>query len=165
MRQVKGGSRAPESRPRPGRTDVVRGLSSGTSREAAALGARRVARRDIGDAPGLPDFSRLLANRLVATLEARPFRPTAAQLEWVWGGDLVRGEAPATRARIAACRYAGLFTDHVVQDLAAEGAPGAYATIWLCARSAFIASVTSGAAERPPDGDVAAWENEGGAAS
>jgi hypothetical protein len=112
-----------------------------------------------GNDAGLTDASRRLADRLIVGLVERPFRPTADELAWVWGGDLVRGEARASRARIAAGRYAGLLTNHVVTDFTVQGAPGAYARIWLCARSAFITTASS----PPPDGGLAAWEGEGGA--
>jgi hypothetical protein len=112
-----------------------------------------------------PDVAHLLANRLVAGLDDRPFRPTADQLARVWGGELVRGERRENRARIAAGRYAALLTDHVVQDVAVEGGPGAYALIWLCARRAFIASMSSEDLEAPGNGEVSRWENDGGRAA
>jgi hypothetical protein len=86
---------------------------------------------------GRAERGRRLANELVGGLDARPFRPTADQLAWVWGGDLARGEARADRARVAAGRYAALFADHLVQDVTIDAAPAAYARIWLCARAAF----------------------------
>lgn len=110
-----------------------------------------------------PDVSRLLASRLIAGLDTRPFSPTADQLASIWGGELVRGESQASRARIAAGRYAALLTDHVVHDVAIDGAPGAYARIWLCARLAFIESLTSPPSGRLIGGEVSSWENEGGA--
>jgi hypothetical protein len=112
-----------------------------------------------------PDVAHLLASRLVAGLDDRPFRPTADQLARVWGGDLVRGERRENRARIAAGRYAALFTDHVVQDVAVDGGPGAYALIWVCARSAFIGNMSSKDPESQSDGEVSRWENDGGAAA
>jgi len=117
---------------------------------------------DLGDPP---DIVWVLASRLVAGLDERPFHPTAKQLAWVWGGELVLGEAMASRARIAAGRYAGLFTNHVVPDVALDGAPGAYARIWLCARLAFMESVAAGDSGSPRPGGVSAWENEGGRAA
>jgi hypothetical protein len=116
------------------------------------------------DVASPPDVSRLLASRLMSALDDRPFRPTTAQLAWVWGGDLVPGEARASRARIASARYASLFAEHVVRDMTIEGAPGAYARIWLCARLAFVSTLPS-EAQPSAGGEVLAWENEGGAAS
>jgi hypothetical protein len=119
-----------------------------------------------GEDLGAPsDIVWALASRLVAGLDDRPFHPTAEQLAWVWGGELVLGEAMESRARIAAGRYAGLFTNHVVPDVALDGAPGAYARIWLCARLAFMESVAAGDSGSPGPGDVSAWENEGGRAT
>jgi hypothetical protein len=106
---------------------------------------------DVADAP---DVVRLLASRLVVGLEDRPFRPTADQLASVWGGDLVLGETRERRARIAASRYALLFTRHVLQDVTLDGAVGAYVRIWLCARAAFIESVASEDPEPVGDGEV-----------
>lgn len=118
----------------------ARGLAGPDERRGLApVVAHRVASVS-GDVQGLTSASRLLADRLVAGLDDRPFRPTADQLAWVWGGELVRGEARASRVSIAAGRYAALLADHVVEDVTAEGAPGAYARIWRCARSAFIES-------------------------
>jgi hypothetical protein len=118
-----------------------------------------------GDVADLIEPSRLLASRWIAGLDNRPFAPTADQLAWVWGGKLVRGEARTSRARIAAGRYAALFTDHVIGDITIDGAPGAYARIWLCARLAFIESVTAEPSEPPSDGALSAWEYEGGGTS
>lgn len=87
-----------------------------------------------------PDASHRLAVAWLTTLEDRPFKLSTQRLEWV-GGDLVLGEARPRRMRIAAGRFAGLFADHVAQDMGAEGAPGAYALVWQCARSAFIESM------------------------
>ena len=39
---------------------------------------------------------------------------------------------------IEASRFATRVANHVAQDVAAQGAPGAYALIWLCARRAFV---------------------------
>ena len=86
------------------------------------------------------DASRALAMRWVATLDERPFRPSLEQLARVNGGDLVVGEARDRRMRLAADRYAGLFADHVAQDVEVEAGPGAYALVWACARLAFIES-------------------------
>lgn len=108
--------------------------------------------------------SRTLASRWIATLDDRPFRPTPERLAWVAGGDLVEGEARARRLPIAAARHASLFADHVMQDMAAEGGPGAYVRIWLCARRAFIDSMSAVTPAEPSDTGVASWENEGGAA-
>ena len=108
-------------------------------------------------------ISRTLAARWIATLDERPFRPTPQQLALVDGGDLVAGEARDRRRPIAAARYASLFTDHVVQDMAAEGAPGAYVRIWLCARRAFIEDMSTATSLLSEVG-LASWENEGGAA-
>lgn len=114
----------------------------------------------VGD---LANASRLLADRLIAGLDDRPFCPTPDQLAWVWGGDLVRGETRAARARIAGGRYAALLTDHVFGDVRNEAAPGAYVRIWLCARLAFIESTTSEPSGSASDGALGAWEYEGGA--
>jgi len=65
---------------------------------------------------------------------------------------------------MAAARYAALFADHVAQDMAAEGAPGAYVRIWLCARRAFIESMSTGTIVDPSDAGIASWESEGGSA-
>jgi hypothetical protein len=67
------------------------------------------------------DDSRLLATKLIAGLDSWPFRPTAAQLAWVWGGELVMGEAQESRSRIAAGRYAALFTVGEVSSWENEG--------------------------------------------
>ena len=104
--------------------------------------AGRADTRDRGDSGDPTNASRLLADQLIAGLDNRPFCPTADQLARVWGGDLVAGETRASRARIAAGRYAALFTDHVIGDISVEAAPGAYAWFWLCARLAFIQSTT-----------------------
>lgn len=109
-------------------------------------------------------ISRTLAARWIATLDERPFRPTPEQLVQVDGGDLVDGEARDRRRPIAAARYAALFTDHVAQDMAAEGAPGAYVRIWLCAQRAFIEDMDTGTSADPSDAGIASWENEGGSA-
>jgi hypothetical protein len=105
----------------------------------------------------------MLAARWIATLDGRPFRPTPEQLAQVDGGDLVDGEARDRRRPIAAARYASLFTDHVAQDMAVEGAPGAYVQVWLCARRAFIDSMSTATSVLSEVG-LASWENEGGAA-
>ena len=60
------------------------------------------------------------------------------------GGDIVVGEAHDRRMRLAAARYAGLFADHVAQDLETDAGPGAYALVWACARLAFIESFVPG---------------------
>jgi hypothetical protein len=65
----------------------------------------------------------------------------------VAGGDLDEGEARARRLPMAAARYAALFADHVAQDVGAEGGPSAYVRIWLCARRAFIESMSKPAAQ------------------
>jgi hypothetical protein len=102
-------------------------------------------RADPEAAPDIPgDISRSLAIEWLATLEDRPFRPSAEQLDWVDGGDLVIGEARARRLRVAAPRFAGLFADHVASDMSVEGGPGAYALVWQCARWAFIEGMTVG---------------------
>ena len=111
------------------------------------------------------DVSRLLADEWIGGLDTRPFRPTANQLASVWGGELTRGETQEQRVRVAAGRYAALFTDHVVEDVTIEGGPGAYMRIWQCARQAFIQSMTSEHGGPAAPGDVLAWENEGGQAS
>ena len=105
----------------------VRAGPSGGGKPVVDLRGARTNGAGVADAP---DVAHLLASRLVAGLDDRPFRPTADQLARVWGGDLVRGERRENRARIAAGRYAALFTDHVVQDVAVAGGPGAYARIW-----------------------------------
>jgi hypothetical protein len=119
---------------------------------------------DGGDIGDLANATRLLADRLIAGLDDRPFRPTADELAFVWGDNLVPGETRASRARIAAGRYAALLTDHVGGDITVEGGAGAYVRIWLCARLAFIKSATGEPPKAPSDGPVGAWENEGGAA-
>jgi hypothetical protein len=48
--------------------------------------------------------------------------------------------------------------------MAAEGAPGAYVRIWLCARRAFIDNMDTGTSADPSDAGIASWENEGGSA-
>ncbi len=143
------------------RVDVRAGPSGGGKPVVDLRGARTNG-AGVADAP---DVAHLLASRLVAGLDDRPFRPTADQLARVWGGDLVRGERRENRARIAAGRYAALFADHVVQDVAVDEGPGAYALIWLCARSAFIASMSSEDPESRSDGEVSRWESDGGAAA
>jgi hypothetical protein len=110
------------------------------------------------------DVIRRLADRFIAGLGKRPFRPTPMELARVWGGELVRGETRDSRARIAGGRYASLFADHAVQDVSGDGAPGAYARIWLCARLAFIESMGTGSSSPPPGPGVLRWENEGGTA-
>ena len=75
----------------------------------------------VGD---LANASRLLADRLIAGLDDRPFCPTPDQLAWVWGGDLVRGETRAARARIAGGRYAALLADHVIEGCQHRGGAG-----------------------------------------
>ena len=90
-----------------------------------------------------PDLVRLLADRWIAGLDDRPFRPTSEQLAWVWGGELARGETRQRRARLAGWRYAELFARHVVQDVTVEGGVGAYCRVWLCAQRAFVESVGS----------------------
>ena len=99
------------------------------------------------DGADASDVVQPLASRLVAGLDNRPFYPTPDQLAWVWGGDLVPGETRHNRAPIAAARYAGLFTNHVVPDVTLDGAAGAYARIWLCARLAFTEIMVSESAE------------------
>ena len=80
------------------------------------------------------------AAALVASLGARPFTLSAAQLTAIGADDLVEGEQPGPLASVVACRYASLVADHVSRDLVmtAPGAPGAYATVWECAREAFV---------------------------
>lgn len=90
-----------------------------------------------------PDLVRLLANRWIAGLDGRSFRPTSDQLQWVWGGELARGETRQRRAPLAGWRYAELFAGHVVQDITVEGGVGAYCRVWLCAQRAFVESVES----------------------
>jgi len=127
-------------------------------------GADRTSAPTPGDGGTDPaDLVRLLAHRLVAGLDGRPFRPTDDQLDWVWGGELGPGETRQSRAKIAACRYAELFTRHVVQDVTVEGAVGAYTRIWLCSRRSFIESIASREPDQPGDADLSRWENEGGA--
>lgn len=104
--------------------------------------------------------SAALADRLMATLDDTPFQPTAAQLAWVDGGDLVAGHEDGPLARIAAGRYASLFANNVIGDISADGAAGAYIRIFECARQAFLQSLSRGL---PPDSDALRWENEGGA--
>ena len=47
----------------------------------------------------------------------------------------------------------------------AAGISGAYALIWLCARSAFIASISSEDPESRSDGEISRWESDGGPAA
>lgn len=131
-------------------------------RDQATL-AERTGASGSGDSGDPISASRLLAERLIAGLADRPFRPTTDQLARAWGGDLARGETRASRVRIAAGRYAALLADHVIEDMSVEGAPAAYARIWLCARSAFITSGTAESSGAPDDPAVSAWEDEGGA--
>jgi hypothetical protein len=100
-------------------------------------------RPDAGAVARVPvdDVSRSLAIEWLTFLTDRPFKPSAQQLGWVDGGDLVAGEARSRRMRVAAARFAGLFADHVAQDMAVECGPGAYALVWQCARQAFIKSM------------------------
>jgi hypothetical protein len=155
--------------PYPGHATVIAGedprdeVRPDESRGVATL-VERAATSDARDNGDLANTSRLLADRLIAGLDARSFRPTADQLATVWGGDLVRGETRASRARIAAGRYAALFTDHVIGDVTVDGGAGAYVRIWLCARLAFIESATPDPSEALSDGPLGVWENEGGAA-
>ena len=104
-----------------------------------------------------------LADRLVATLEDRPFAPTAQDLATIGGGDLVVGAEPGPLAHAIADRYAGLLANHVVRDVRADGAPEAYARIWLCARAAFLHSLDPDDANGTQAAGVPVWENEGGA--
>jgi hypothetical protein len=85
--------------------------------------------------------SHALATRLVATLEDRPFALTAAQLDWIDGGELVAGQEDGPLARMVAGRFALLFANHVIGDVTATGAPGAYFRIVECARQAFLQSL------------------------
>jgi hypothetical protein len=104
----------------------------------------------IGEGSATDDRAgRALADRLVATLGDRPFRPTSRQLTAIGGGFLVPGDEPGPMARAVAGRYAGLLTRHLVQDVTIDGAPEAYARIWLCARRAFLRSLEQGDAEAP----------------
>jgi hypothetical protein len=106
--------------------------------------AHHTQRRDLGASASAPaDISRSLAIEWLATLEARPFRPSAQQLDWVDGGDIVIGEARPRRMRVAATRFAGLFADHVAQNMTVAGGPGAYALVWQCARWAFVESLAA----------------------
>jgi hypothetical protein len=115
-----------------------------------------------GEIADQPDSGWLLASRLIAGLDKRPLLLTDEQLESIWGDALVPGETPASRARIAAGRYASVFTHHVVPDVSLDAAPSAYARIWLCARLAFIESATSEPSDRLTRGEILSWENEGG---
>lgn len=105
-------------------------------------------------------LSRTLADRLIATLDDRPFVPSASQLAWVDGGDLGFGADASPRIAEAAGRYADLLVHHVIGDVSVDGAPGAYFRIWQCARQAFLESL---AGHAPPDSATSSWENEGGA--
>jgi hypothetical protein len=163
MVQVEGGARPALTRK--DRVDVPQDTVHGTHARAHPLIQEAGTVRKCSVPGDSPDVSRALASELIAELGQRPFHPTTEQLAWVWGGELVLGEATASRARIAACRYAALFAGHVVRDVATDGAPGAYARIWLCARLAFIESMTSEASQPWPGPDVVAWEIEGGTAS
>jgi hypothetical protein len=116
-------------------------------------------------AAGRPVTPRSVADGWVAALDQRPFHPTPEQLAWVAGGDLVEGEASDRRRPIAAARYAALFADHVAQDLTADEGAGAYVRIWLCARRAFIDSMSPAGSDAPSEPGVGAWESEGGAAA
>lgn len=106
--------------------------------------AHRTRRWDLAaPAPAPAEISRSLAIEWLAALEARPFRPSAQQLDWVENGDVVFGEARSRRMRVAATRFAGLFADHVAQDMTVAGGPGAYALLWQCARWAFVESLAA----------------------
>jgi hypothetical protein len=145
-------------------SEVPRNNVRRDERRGVATLVERAATSDEEDNRDLAGATRLLADRLLAGLDDRPFRPTADELALVWGGALVKGEKRASRARIAAGRYAALLTNHVIGDVTVEGGRGAYVRIWLCARLAFIKSATPEPSEGPSDGPVGAWENEGGAA-
>jgi hypothetical protein len=106
--------------------------------------------------------SRALANGLVATLDDRPFLLTAAQLAWVDGGELVAGQENGPLTRIVAGRFATLFADHVIGDVSADGAPGAYVRVLECARQAFLQSLPG---RSPADRDALRREKEGGTAT
>ena len=128
--------------------------------------AERIADRVAATSSPADDRStgRALAARWIATLDERPFRPTPERLAWVAGGDLDEGEARARRLPMAAARYAALFAGHVAQNMDAQGGPDAYVRIWLCARRAFIDSLSAGTPADLSDAGVASWENEGGSA-
>lgn len=116
--------------------------------------------------PGITAASRVahaLADRLVATLDDRPFAPTAQQLATIGGGELVPGAEPGPFAQVVADRYAGLLANHLVQDVRADGAPAAYARIWLCARRAFLQSLEPHRTSELEAAGIPSWENEGGA--
>ena len=123
-------------RPRTARRGAVTGSC------ADRVQAHRTRRPDAGaTAPAPADASRSLAIEWLAALDARPFMPSAQQLDWVEGGDIVVGEARPRRMRVAATRFAGLFAEHVAQDMTVAGGPGAYALVWQCARGAFLESL------------------------
>lgn len=149
---------------------VIRGRPTPDVERSVDLAPASTPAEDVSDPP---DIVRLLANRLVAALDGRPFRPTVDELAWVWGGELGPSETRRSRARIAAYRYAELFAAHVIQDVTVEGGAGAYMRIWQCARRAFIESAASEDPDPPRgwstdptqrgDGELSRWENEGGA--
>jgi hypothetical protein len=86
-----------------------------------------------------------LATRLVGDLAARPFRPTAAQLEAIGAGALIPGDENGPYARYVADRYASLLTDHVFEGRSIRGAEAAYLRVWQCARDAFVRSLVADA--------------------
>ena len=149
------------------------GIHGRPSRDAEAFVELAPASTPGEDVSDTPDIVRLLANRLVAALDSRPFRPTEDQLAWVWGGELSPGETRHSRAQIASYRYAELFAGYVIQDVTVEGGAGAYMRIWQCARRAFIESMASRDPDPPRgwstgpthnvDAELSRWENEGGA--
>ena len=108
------------------------------------------------------DGVRALTNRLVAGLASRPFRPSTAEIAAVMGSGIEGSRTDGPWASAAAGRYAFLFADHLVRDVTAPRAAGAYARLWLCARRAFLDRRAD-----DPQGwlatDVDAWQNEGGA--
>ena len=111
---------------------------------------------------GSADGTRELANRLVAGLASRPFQPTGAELVGLMGSALDGRPGDESSARSAAAGYAFLFADHVVQDVTAPQAAGAYVRLWLCARQAFL-DRRADDSQRPVVTDLEAWQNEGGA--
>jgi hypothetical protein len=99
--------------------------------------------------------SHALADRWVADLDGRPFRPTPDQLVWVAGHDLDEHADRDRRVPVAASRFASLFADHVTGDLTVRGGPGAYVRIWLCARRAFIDSLAGQTTDGGSGGGIA----------
>jgi hypothetical protein len=127
----------------------LEGARAFPSRSDAAVLAPSPDPNPADDADDDGNAARLLADRWIAGLGVRPFRPTTDQLDWVWGGELDRGETRHSRAQVAGWRYAELFASHVAEDVSVDGGTGAYVRVWLCARRAFLESVDPADPESP----------------